>query len=393
MLLSEVKQQLNKRGRRRGNTVLVPSWRTKKIALLSKIDTSLKYTHAFAVIAQRVLESPEKHQEPLESATLADSPSEITGSKPTIFLAFSNEHAQEMAMALAPITKDSFRIRVLGQSGFTDYKELREGAAAIHRACRRGKNYPKATLNSKISKLKAKVLPLTNAVRKKEHHYERKKPLKVFQLFSKLPPEVRRLIWTHAVNEPRTVDIRLSQTFDICKSLTPVPAVVQACQESRMVAMEIYNPVFQNSWMYTGVYVNFAVDTVRMNYETAERLCRPRDENIRQARNKIRFIHISMDKFALQDMANVLSKMTCFGPLGIWAGVEMWTFHFYESPSGFVTPEHYAELEIPRPENARVALCMVEETKAGIVGAYRLRKQQHARGGPIPFGIKVRYYN
>ncbi|KAE9364822.1 hypothetical protein N431DRAFT_564035 [Stipitochalara longipes BDJ] len=88
---------------------------------------------------------------------------------------------------------------------------------------------------------------------------------KAFALFPKLPPELRRMVWTLARPGPRVIKIFQSKVGDkeIIYSTAKVPTLLHTCQESRRIAKNWYELSFQCGWRGTPrVYFDFSSDFV-----------------------------------------------------------------------------------------------------------------------------------
>jgi len=101
--------------------------------------------------------------------------------------------------------------------------------------------------------------------------------LSKFQLFPKLPHELRLKIWSLAANKPRAIKLLFldPETLPSCHhSNSKVPSVLHASQEARKEGLRYYELCYEKAseldgylWprrdgtvFPRGVYVNFAVD-------------------------------------------------------------------------------------------------------------------------------------
>jgi hypothetical protein len=63
-----------------------------------------------------------------------------------------------------------------------------------------------------------------------------------FTLFSKLPPKLRRMVWSFALASPRIIDVNPCWSPHLRKPANSV-TLMSVCQESRLISMECYDPV------------------------------------------------------------------------------------------------------------------------------------------------------
>jgi hypothetical protein len=92
-----------------------------------------------------------------------------------------------------------------------------------------------------------------------------------FPLFSKLPIELRLMIWNEALPGPRLVDANFQfedgefpfgSDLVSCTTRTPPPAVLGVCHESRAEALKRYNLCFATWGGRTTTYFDLQVDTL-----------------------------------------------------------------------------------------------------------------------------------
>lgn len=73
---------------------------------------------------------------------------------------------------------------------------------------------------------------------------------KIFHSFPRLPPELRRKIWRHALPSPRTMSVdfiqRSRHSAPEFEPNQPPPMLLHVCHESREVALENYELVFRS---------------------------------------------------------------------------------------------------------------------------------------------------
>lgn len=93
-----------------------------------------------------------------------------------------------------------------------------------------------------------------------------------FHLFSKLPLEIRRMIWVHSLPGPRIVDLRFSNLgprrgfpnkWQLI-SPTEIPIALHVCKESREEAKRYYKLTFDYDGREPHVYFDFSMDTVHL---------------------------------------------------------------------------------------------------------------------------------
>ncbi|PBP17508.1 hypothetical protein BUE80_DR011278 [Diplocarpon rosae] len=105
-------------------------------------------------------------------------------------------------------------------------------------------------------------------------------PLADFHLFPKLPSELRLKIWGLALRHPRVVHVtcrkglkpqRTPKRFvEAFLSLTPGPAILAACAESRFEALSTYGTYFQTEQAPAGLSLALDRDTVRCRDDLLE---------------------------------------------------------------------------------------------------------------------------
>ncbi|ETS83750.1 hypothetical protein PFICI_05626 [Pestalotiopsis fici W106-1] len=83
-----------------------------------------------------------------------------------------------------------------------------------------------------------------------------------FHLFSSLPTEIRLEIWQYSCSSPRVVEVYYDAKLDQCTTITPPPAILQACSEARREALRIYKPLFGTSTHRARIYFHPQLDTL-----------------------------------------------------------------------------------------------------------------------------------
>jgi hypothetical protein len=94
----------------------------------------------------------------------------------------------------------------------------------------------------------------------------RKKAPHLFDLFRKLPPEIRCMIWRFAM-PPRTVELRHNYRIDKCWALAKVPVTLHVCRESRYEALKVYSLAFGIRTTPNKTYFDFKRDTLFLTFE------------------------------------------------------------------------------------------------------------------------------
>jgi 2EXR family len=94
-----------------------------------------------------------------------------------------------------------------------------------------------------------------------------------FPYFSKLPPELRRKIWRHALPGPRVVNFdfiyRPRQPMPHFEANYGAPTLLHVCHESREVALESYELLFQSKESSRpAIYFDLKRDTLCFTLET-----------------------------------------------------------------------------------------------------------------------------
>jgi hypothetical protein len=82
-----------------------------------------------------------------------------------------------------------------------------------------------------------------------------------FELFPKLPPELRLKIW-NLVPEPRVVDVIFKRDHrkNNYKFLATFPAILHVSQEARTEGLRRYQQVSKTKWALNGVFFDFETD-------------------------------------------------------------------------------------------------------------------------------------
>lgn len=102
-----------------------------------------------------------------------------------------------------------------------------------------------------------------------------KTALTEFRPFSKLPIEMRSIIWKHSLPTSRTVLIRLkkeakkdnehAESFELASPCT-LPIALRVCKESRLEALRHYHLAFSNPYHEARIYIDFSCDIVYMTF-------------------------------------------------------------------------------------------------------------------------------
>lgn len=94
----------------------------------------------------------------------------------------------------------------------------------------------------------------------------RRKAPHLFDLFRKLPPEIRCMIWRCAM-PPRIIELRYDYDLTKCWTLAKVPITLHVCRESRYEALKNYTLAFGISDTPDKTYFDFRRDTLFLTYE------------------------------------------------------------------------------------------------------------------------------
>jgi hypothetical protein len=94
----------------------------------------------------------------------------------------------------------------------------------------------------------------------------RKKAPHLFDLFHKLPAEIRCMIWQFAM-PPRTVELRHDYALSMCWTVNPVPVLLHVSRESRYEALKRYTLAFGIAQASSKIYFDFKRDTLFLTYE------------------------------------------------------------------------------------------------------------------------------
>jgi hypothetical protein len=84
-----------------------------------------------------------------------------------------------------------------------------------------------------------------------------------FELFPKLPPELRLKIWNLAP-ESRVIEVIFKQDHrkNNYKFLATTPAILHANHEARVEGLRRYKHVFKTKWALNGVFFDFEIDVL-----------------------------------------------------------------------------------------------------------------------------------
>jgi len=95
-------------------------------------------------------------------------------------------------------------------------------------------------------------------------------PLSKFELFPKLPIELRLKVWKLSMPGPRRVDVRfLSDGRRGDHEFTAeMPVLLHVCQESRNEVLKKYEVIFKHPKALNQCYFNFELDTLHMLYSS-----------------------------------------------------------------------------------------------------------------------------
>ncbi|PMD42164.1 hypothetical protein L207DRAFT_580838 [Hyaloscypha variabilis F] len=102
-----------------------------------------------------------------------------------------------------------------------------------------------------------------------------------FKFFPKLPPEIRLMVWRHALPKPRTITITSTdfttrgergwpvRNNRVSHNAQNVPCILHACPESRRLALKTYQLAFGRQLRQQPIYFNFQTDILLLADESA----------------------------------------------------------------------------------------------------------------------------
>jgi hypothetical protein len=146
-----------------------------------------------------------------------------------------------------------------------------------------------------------------------------------------------------------------------------IPGILQACGESRYMALKTLAPAFQPSLSPNAgivTFVNFAVDTIAVSVETARKISATDDPSIVASRERVRNIICYMHTLGSNTEIGVsLASLIFHSAFGSWPAVQTWTFPgISEQEIGQVKTKHWIHLQVARPRNAESAKNQVRRT-------------------------------
>ena len=94
----------------------------------------------------------------------------------------------------------------------------------------------------------------------------RKKAPHLFDIFRKLPAEIRCMIWRFAMT-PRTIELRYNYSLQKCWTLHKVPTLLHVGREARYEALKRYSLAFGIKDAPAKTYFDFKRDTLFLTYE------------------------------------------------------------------------------------------------------------------------------
>lgn len=380
---------MERSGRKTQDMMTTPSWKSNKKGP-PKIGTPGRVCSVISRIYEVIQKNYyDKIYEQITKKKPSVGSDMINSKKTVLLLAFNDQHAQEIARAVAPISNFNIQIRRFSAPEASSHDEVRKAKDLSIKRTSNAESPTEPYLISPISSNEKAPAVITKKYIRKEFH-AKGMALETFQLFQKLPSEARQMIWRFACYHPRIVNIQLSRAYGICKSSTPIPGVLQACREAREVTKMIYNPAFQNAWMDAGVYVNFDVDTVEMSYASAQRVNAARDIDVLRAKLLIRFVKITLGCTEMKTMSEELGLLICAAPLRGWSRVGTWTLQL--DKSAWDTPisstSLATQIEIPRPGNMKEALKLSKWVEWHILKFCRLACGATKKGDRMPGAIR-----
>ena len=175
---------------------------------------------------------------------------------------------------------------------------------------------------------------------------------------------------------------------------TSIPGIIQACNESRHLALELLTPAFEPQ--YAGAsglvtYINFALDTLAISLATAKWMTKTHDPSIIASREKIRGVICFTSTFRLVSFAaSVLVSFVFNSSVHSWSGVQTWSFPgIKETDIHLHRITNWVCLEFHRPHNKESAERYIKSARRGIKRALRKARSGMSQGYLV--GLRITF--
>ncbi|TAQ85404.1 hypothetical protein B7494_g6262 [Chlorociboria aeruginascens] len=164
---------------------------------------------------------------------------------------------------------------------------------------------------------------------------EQRKKLTEFTIFSKLPPELQLSIWKLAVPGPRMITIRASADVDTFRpsnlldtvgSLVSVPALLHTNSDSRSVALKVFEKRFASQHPFGYTFLNFNIDTLSFDLQTAKRLAMTEDTRLIADRNLIQNVEVRFKLVPTIEICDAIASVVITGQVRSWPSIKTWSF-------------------------------------------------------------------
>lgn len=228
------------------------------------------------------------------------------------------------------------------------------------------------------------------------------------------------LQWKEALQHARTIDVKTVFGFELghapdewlLKSFNSVPGILQACSESRHLALEKYTPAFKlgiPGGLGAFTYLNYALDTITVDLEVVEGLRRTNSAGLIETREKLRNIKCligimpstsstpagplsaARDIITEQDIWSIL-RMVYSSAVNAWAKLETWTFPCVDQNSSQRTIA-WIHIHTKRPEGYDMAWNTSREVRGIIHDGFDLlwdKDPLHRVGIKFKYSTKLR---
>jgi hypothetical protein len=160
-------------------------------------------------------------------------------------------------------------------------------------------------------------------------------PLTEFHIFKKLPTELQHRVWKLSLPGPRTVFLTSPKGrpgLEFFQPKSRPPAILQACAQSRAVALRTLKPAFENPEHLRGAYTyfDFDIDILRLisgvSIETARAVACAKNLSIVHDRERVRHVEIPFHIGHNRQQYHSLAALIILAPRRGWPGLETLTF-------------------------------------------------------------------